>query len=447
VRTVIANAAAQFVIFAAVGVIVAWPSLHYGWYGDDLHQVREFSRQELLRAWHHTWDFDGYEAVGYRPLTVWFNHARAALFGEGMAGHRLFTIALFAAYLVLIARVGRRFGLTATATTLAGVMMLCAKYSCYHFIWMTDGVHIAQGIPFALALLAILRWVRSSQPGWLGASIVLFVLSVLVREDSIAVAPVLVALAVLSSRHAAKFAAQRNQLLGYAFTLAAISLTALLARQSLLTPETDPPWTAPKYLAAHLVEVVTLAGWQPLILLPLFVAIFALLLLAVVRWKGAAAETAWTWLACAALSSTPGIVETRVDLLFFPVTFYCLFAAQVLTAYASGRARDFGRSGRAIAVAMALLCVVVPARESRLQQLSMAPGSAGNVETACDIARGGDWAKVTPNTRRDDALRELARLGLSAKDCDVLIDASGELTAHATLPAGAFIPPRRFLSR
>ncbi|MDO8679544.1 MAG: hypothetical protein Q7R30_13395 [Acidobacteriota bacterium] len=160
-RKVIANAAAQFVIFAAVGVIVAWPSLHYSWYTDDLHLVREFSRQELLLAWHHTWDLDDIETVGYRPLTVWFNHARAALFGEEMAGHRLFTIALFAAYFVLIARVGRRFGLTPTATTLAGVMMLCAKYSCYHFIWMTDAAHLAQGILLALALL-VGGWARRS---------------------------------------------------------------------------------------------------------------------------------------------------------------------------------------------------------------------------------------------------------------------------------------------
>ena len=446
VRKGVAIIAIQFLIFFAVGTIVGWPSLTYRWYGDDLHQVRAFSREELVLVWHHTWDLDGYEAVGYRPLTVLFNHARVKLFGESMVEHRLFMIALFAGYLVLIARIGRRFKLTIAATTLAGVMMLCAKYSSYHFIWMTDGVHIAQGIPFALALLAILRWVDGRQLAWLCASVLLFVLSVLVREDSIAVAPVLVALAVLSAHHARTLAELRNRLLGYAGALAVISVAALLGRQMLLTPETNPPWTALEYLAAHPVEVITLAGWQPLILVPVFLAIFALLVLGAARLKREDTETASAWLICAGLSATPGIVETRVDLLFFPMTFYCLFAAQVLTAYAGGGAPQSGFVGRAIAIGVAVFCIVVPARYSRLQQLSMAPGSAGNVEVDCDIARGGEWFLVSSPKRREDAHRELARLGLNATACEALIDASGRVR-EALLPPGTFVPPFRFLSR
>ena len=387
-----------------------------------------------------------YETVGYRPLSVLFNHVRASWLGEAMAAHRLFSIALMAAYLVLIARIGRRFGMTPAATTLAGVMMFCAKYSCYHFIWIADGVHTAQGIAVALALLGILRWVDSGAFGWLCGSVGAFVVSVLLREDSIALAPVLVVLATLSSRRAARLADQRDRLIGYAGVLAIISLAALLARQSLLTPETDSPWTAPSDLALHLAEVITLAGWRPLILVPIFVAIFALLLLGLVRLQREDAETALAWLVCAGLSAAPGIVEARVNLLFFPITFYCLFAAQVLTAYASGRERHFGTLGRAIATGVAVICVVVPARKSRLQQLSMAPGSAGNVETYCNIARGGELSRVTPPKRRDDALRELARLGLDAKSCETVIAASGKVR-ESRLPPGAFVPPLPFLSR
>ena len=444
-RTV-AHVTMQFVIFFAAGLIVAWPSLNYGWYTDDLHLIRTFSREELLLVWHHTWDVDSIETVGYRPLTVLFDHARVKLFGEWMAGHRVFTIALFAAYLVLIGRGARRFGLTSAAVALAGVMMLCAKYSIYHFIWMTDGRHLLQGILFALALLAILRWVDTSRSTWLCVSVGWFVLCMLVREDTIAVAPVLVVLSTVHSRRARTLDAQRNQLLGYAGALGIVSAAALVARQMLLTPATNPQWTAPKYLAAHPIQVITLAGWQPWILVPLFVAIFAMLLFAAVRWKGEAAQTTWTWLACAGLASTSGVVESRVDLLLFPMTFYCLFAAQILMAYASGRER-FGRWGRAIAVSVAALCVIVPVRESRLAQLSMAPGSAGNVETACNIARGGEWATVTAPQRRDDALRELDRLGLNATLCEDLLDELGEIAPGARLPEGAFIPPRRFLSR
>jgi hypothetical protein len=442
----VAIAAIHFLIFFTAGTILGWPSLNYRWFADDLHLIREFSRDELALVWHHTWDLDGYETVGYRPLSVLFNHARASLFGEAMAWHRLFCIALMAAYLVLIARIGRRFGLTTAATTLAGVMMICAKYSCYHFLLIIDGVHGAQGIAGALAMLAILRWVDSGAFAWLCASVGIFAVGVLLREDSIAIAPVLVALATLASRRAAKLAEQRSRLIGYACVLAMISLAALLARQSLLTPETDSPWSGPRSVAFHLVEVITLAGWRPLILVPIFAAIFALLLLGALRLKREDAATALAWLVCAGLTATPGIVQTRVNLLFFPITFYCLFAAQVVTSYASGRERHFGTWGRAIAVGVALICIVVPARASRLQQLSLAPGSAVHVETDCDIARGGEWGLVTPPNRRDDALRELARLGLDSKSCETVIDASGRVRAER-LPPGAFVPPLPFLSR
>jgi hypothetical protein len=227
----------------------------------------------------------------------------------------------------------------------------------------------------------------------------------------------------------------------------AISIAGFLGRQVLLTPATNPSWTPFKYLAIHPFEVITLAGWQPLVLLPIFIAILALLLTAVARWTGQPAHTAWAWLACAAASSLPGIVETRVDLLFFPITFYCLFAAQVLTAYASAREQWHGGWGRGLAIALIVVCVWVPARASRQQQLSMAPGSAGNIEISCDIARNGEWARVTSKPRRDEALGELARLGIDTARCESLIDASGQVDATVPLPAGVFIPSMRFLSR
>ena len=271
----------------------------------------------------------------------------------------------------------------------------------------------------------MLRWLRSDAIGWLCASVALFVVSLLLREDSIGVAPVLVVLAALAARQAGVLRERRRQLAGYAAALALASLASLLARQILLTPQTDSPWTEPVPLVAHFVEIVTLAGWHPYLLLFFFGAIFVLLVLAAARLKGEDAETAWAWLVCSALSATPGIVETRVNLLFFPTTFYCLFAAQVLTTYAIGRERHFRIWTPAVATAIAVICVLVPARESRLQQLSMAPGSAGNVETDCDIARGGEWAVVASPKRRDDALRELTQLGLDARSCEAVIDASG----------------------
>ena len=103
--------ALQFLLFVAVGTLVALSSLHYPWHRDDLHLIRTFTTDELMLSWHQTWDFDGLESIGYRPLTVLFNHTRASLFGEVMAAHRLFLITMFAVYLVLVGLVARRLGL------------------------------------------------------------------------------------------------------------------------------------------------------------------------------------------------------------------------------------------------------------------------------------------------------------------------------------------------
>jgi hypothetical protein len=128
------------------------------------------------------------------------------------------------------------------------------------------------------------------------------------------------------------------------------------------------------------------------------------------------------------------------------MTFYCLFVAQVLTAYASGRERSFGTWGRAVAIAVAVICIVVPARESRLQQLSLAFESADSLDVACDIALGGEWAAVTAVKRRDAVLRNLSRLGLDAGSCASLLDEDG-MVREDRMPPGAFVPPRRFLTR
>ena len=367
------------------------------------------------------------------------------MFGEVRAAHRVFITVLIAVYLVLVGFIGRRFRLTPAEMTLAGVMMLCAKYSSYQLVWISDGVHAAQGLLFALSALAILRWVDSGHGAWIAASTIAFVLNVLMREDSLAIVPVLIGAAIFYSFDRGRWTARRSGLIVYATVLSVISLAALVARKAVMTG-LEPPPTTFRNVVLHPVQIVTLAGWAPLILAGAFLLIFALLLCIVVQSKPEDARIAWLWLFFALAASSAGVVESRVNLLFIPVTFYCVFAAQVLTRYASGQVRLIGAWDRPLAVAVVLLCIVVPAWQNRLQQLSMAPGSSNVVFIDCNIARGGEWAGVTSPLRRDEALRALQLLGLSAGDCSSLWDESGSLD-RTRLPAGMFVPPLPSLSR
>ena len=99
------DAAASFLIFFVVGLALAWPGLRWPMVYDDLHLVRAFTAQEKAAAWRGSWDPDGIEHPGLRPLTVLFNDARYRLFGEQVAAHRVFLVALFALYAGLLARV------------------------------------------------------------------------------------------------------------------------------------------------------------------------------------------------------------------------------------------------------------------------------------------------------------------------------------------------------
>jgi hypothetical protein len=352
---------------------------------------------------------------------------------------------LFGVYLVLIGLIGRRFGLTPGAMSLAGVMILCAKYTSYDLAWIADGVHIAQGVAFATAAVAVLRWVESDARSWWCVSLLSFVLGVLIREDSLAIAPVLVGLALLHSRAERKPGAQQVGLLTYAAAIIVVSLAALMARAWVLT--TDEAWTTPRDLLAHQLAVVTLAGWHPVILVPVFLMIFTLLAAAARRPAPEHARTAWLWLVCAGASTAPALVTSRVNLLLFPITFYCLFVAHHLAPWLNGRTSLFGGWGRVFAVIVACCCIAVPALESRRQQLSMAPGSSGRLEAYCQIARGDRLAAVTPQRRREAVFAELQRMGVTPMACADLIDAGGALRKSVTLPGGVFIAPRPFLSR
>jgi hypothetical protein len=291
----------------------------------------------------------------------------------------------------------------------------------------------------------VLRWIEADALHWWCASLLSFMLDVLIREDSIALVPVLVGLAFLHSRAERKLAAQLVGLLAYSAALIVIALAALMARAWVVTTP-DEPWTAPLDLLKHLVTVVTLAGWHPVILVPAFVSIFALLAAAARRHAAEGAGIVWMWLVCAGISTAPAIVVSRVNLLLFPITFYCLFAAHNLARWLSGRAGLFGGWGRGFAAVVACCCLALPALESRRQQLSMAPGSSSRLEAYCQIARGERLASVTPQRRRDAVLAELQRMGVAGA-CANVIDAAGAIRRDVRFPEGVLVAPRPFLSR
>ena len=86
----------------------------------------------------------------------------------------------------------------------AGVVMLTTRYSIYHYVFITDGNHLVQGLAFLLAALLLLDGLARRSWPRLAASLLAIAAGLCVREDTLAALPALVLLAWRRARRRAQ---------------------------------------------------------------------------------------------------------------------------------------------------------------------------------------------------------------------------------------------------
>ena len=192
--------AAVFAAFLAMGMVRAAPSLEWPMVYDDLHLIRPYTTEEIVASWHGNWDPDGIETPGFRPVSLLFNHARARLCGESVVAHRLLIIVLYAAFVALLVPVAARFGAGPATVLLAGALMLAARYEVYGYVWITDGNHMLQGLAFAGGAILLLDGLDRGDYVRLALSLACLKGGLLVREDTLAIVPVVLLLALADLR-------------------------------------------------------------------------------------------------------------------------------------------------------------------------------------------------------------------------------------------------------
>ena len=435
------DAAASFLIFFVVGLALAWPGLRWPMVYDDLHLVRAFTAQEKAAAWRGSWDPDGIEHPGLRPLTVLFNDARYRLFGEQVAAHRVFLVALFALYAGLLARVATALGAPAPAAVGAGLLLLCSRYSAYHYVWLTDGNHLPQGLLFALAALALLAGLRRRSWPRLAASIAALAAATLVREDSLALVPVLVLFGFVAAPR------ERRALLGFAAALLAAAL-ALFVYRLRAVPAAAPPGLDVRSFAVAVVRTLVLPGPESFdglsrAVVWVWIAGAGVALLGSLRRRHAAdGRLALVFLAAAVLACSPSLTFRRDDLLFFPVTFAALFYGSALW----GLSRQ-GAALRIVAAALFAAGVFGGANMARTFALNFHPDSARAIRWSAQMIYGSYADRATiPPERRAAVVRQLAAQGVaSAADLGALgsriAAARAQGPFHPTRPGTLFFPP------
>jgi hypothetical protein len=404
---------AAFLLYLALALAQAAPTLRWPMVYDDLHLVRTYTAAEIAGSFHGRWDPDGIETPGYRPLSLVFNHARAAAFGENVTAHRIFLVALLAAYLALLVRIAVRLGLGPVPALVAGALVLCARYTTYHYVWITDGNHLVQGVGFAGALLLLLGGLRHGAAAVpLIASAALFVLALLLREDTLAALPPLLLISLVEARRGGS----RLRWAAYALAVASLS-AAYLAGRAAAVPDAPPPGLDFGGFVRSVQRALSLVGpegFETLTRIAAIVGAFAPVL-AVLALAAFRRRLAWRgpllWLGCAVVACAPALTVTRDNLLLFPVTFAALF-------YAAGFA-ELARLGpwvRGAAGLVLAILLVGGAAVSRAFGENFHPMSARVLWWNAKFVYGTYSERATiPEERLRAVRRQLASVGIRSE--------------------------------
>jgi len=406
------EAAAAFLVCAAVALALAWPSLTWPMVYDDLHQIRRYTAADVLAAFRGRSDPDGIETRGVRPLNVLFNHAQYVLFGESVVAHRLFLAALHALYATLLALIARHFGLPLPFAVLATALAMCARYSVYHYVWLVEGHHYLQGLLFEAALIALLAGLHATSAGRLALSGAVFLAAVLIREDTIALAPVLVILGYVQL--AAERHRRRLAMLGGYAALLALACVGLLGYRAMVAPEALKPGHDVLAMLGSIRRALNPMGLEHFdaasrALVLLWSALGPLLMVGLLAGRPPdRRRMPLVWLALAVVACAPALTLRRDDLLFFPIAFVALFYGSALWELSRGRA-----ALRPVAVALLVTGIVGGAYLSRVYAQNFHPYSARAVWWNGKFIYGSYASRATiPPERREAAARQLASIGI-----------------------------------
>jgi hypothetical protein len=397
-----------FALFLILAIAWTWPARHWPMVFDDLHLIRTFRGSELVAAWAGHWDPDGIETPGFRPLSLAFNHARAAILGENVVGHRHLLAGLFALDLALLLPLGRRIGLPPGAAMVAGLVMLFSRYSAYHLVWITDGNHLVQGLAFLASALLLVEGLTASSRGRLLASLLAIAIGLLVREDTLAALPALGLIALARG--------PRRTALAYIGGLAALAVS-LLAWRRAFVPAAQPLGLDLHGFAraiVHAFDPVGVSGFDlpSTILARGWWAVLALTIVGLgLSGDRAARRWAGLWAAAAVAACSPALLLQRDDLLFFPSLFVSLLLASAW--YAPWRTRPSLRPAVALAAAWSILG---GGWTGALLAENFHPASARAVDWNAEFLYGRYASATIPAARRQAVAARLEVLGVRAGD-------------------------------
>ncbi|HRN51168.1 MAG TPA: hypothetical protein PLC52_10205 [Anaerolineales bacterium] len=406
-----------FTIFLLAGLGMVWKALDYPMTYDDLHLIRHFNATDLSEAWSGNWEPDNIETPGYRPLSTAFYHFRFVLFEESVATHRIFMVVLYAGFLTQIVMLAERFQLPFLFAILGGLLTLAARQSIFHYVWLTDGIHLLQGLLLIQAVIFIIRGIDTRQTAYFAYALFVGTAALLVREDNLILIPLawlftFAYLRILKSPVVVQIAA-------YALCVCLSFAGGLyyLARGYWIDSAAPIGFNTEELLELIDYTVYGFTGRQAFDSIssffvstwPLMLIVCGLLLFKLLCGdsKKEAGFRALTWLGAAAASCLIGLVNARANLTFFSLMFFSMALATVLAEYAT---RSYvWRASLAALSAIALIGLVYI---SQTAIEGFHPSSSLVVYWNSRFVYGKYSAATIPQERLDATIARLGALGI-----------------------------------
>jgi len=446
-------------VFWASSIIFARFSLAAPFAPDDLHLVRTYSSAELRGVWWDTWDPDRLETGGFRPLTTIFNHFRARLLGESPVAHRVFLLGLFSLFLTLAVFLARFvFEIPYAQGLLAGLFAFLHKGNAYHYLWISDGVHLVSGILILSSVAMFLLSIRHRNYLLSLAALLLSSAALLTREDSLIVYPLLFIFGgafILINRCLTK-SPSPLPIVVFTFIASTLILLSFWTWRTVVVPDARAPrfdvadfiWSV-KQTVENLGDSAQLTVWSKYYVYLIWLATVCLgtVLGAFLFGIGRQARLqAMFWGSAIVIGALPGLTYPRLNLLLLPITFWGLFTATVLGGLAARS--SLGCLG---AAALSVVLLSLSAFGSISLQREYVPANLDWICEHTDWIYGDRSGASIPQPRRELVTAQLNQYGIYSLSGlrnqlpQLVADAQNGGRFGPDAGSGPFVPRWKFL--
>ena len=448
-----------FFLFLFVALVFGRFSLQSPHISDDLHLLRTYTTDELLSVWTGTWDPDGIENPGFRPFTTYFYHILHQLTLGSIVAQRVILLALFSLLLTSLGWLCNYYwGISYRITVLGGLIGLFHIANVSHYAWITDGIYLISALLLVVATGSLLQWLHSKKAIWLVVSGIAIMASLLVREDSLVVIPLLfLALGVSYFTKRDLFPSAKQAIVIGASSIVLVALLGLWWYwRNLAVPNAVPIRASLSGLVWSVMQTGLILGdetrliiywpWWLWITYLWMICLGGLAAICVFLLDQKTRLQTGLWIVAVVIASMPGLTLSRTNLLLLPTIFFGYAVATVLLTFSKRSITAY-----VISVGIALFALTASVFGSYVLQRERVSSS---IDYLCGITEWlyGTYAHATiPEDRLDEVRSNLARVGIhSLADRDRVIpaliaEAKSNRRYTPSAEGNAFIPRLRFL--